>query len=82
LTVRDFEVRHTKDLKRPKSDFLKRQKKAKNASKKTPKNRVQNRPKNPKSPIKQGSNADAFIEKTITTSLPTTCATKDLCTSL
>jgi hypothetical protein len=33
----DFEVAHTKDLKRPKSHFFKGQKKAKNASKKTPK---------------------------------------------
>jgi hypothetical protein len=47
--------------------FLKVQKKAKNASKKTPKNRVQNRPKSPKSPINKGPNEDeATIHATYT----------------
>jgi hypothetical protein len=48
----DFEVRHTKDLKRPKSDFLKRQKKAKFTLKFTPKIAVQKGPKSEENPMK------------------------------
>jgi hypothetical protein len=57
----DFRMPCLLELKIPQMHFLKRQKKAKNASKKTVKNRGS---KTPKSPGNIGSNADVSLRKT------------------
>jgi hypothetical protein len=72
LTVRDFEVLISLGLKIGKMHFLKVQKRAKFTLKFTSKIAVQRGPKSEENPMKQGSHADAFIEKTITTTFHAT----------